>query len=91
MANEDLIRQADIQRIAEEGSKIYEEVKDQYGSQHNGEFLAIDIESKDVYPGKTSSEAVESARAKHPQRVFYVVKIGSSVSEVLAGLQEVGI
>lgn len=87
--NEDLIRQADIQEIAEAGRKIYEEVKSQYEPQHNGKFLAIDIETKNVYMGETTSEAVEQARVAYPQRVFYVVKIGFSVSEVLAGLQEV--
>lgn len=88
MSNEELIKQADIQRIADEGFKVYEEVKSRYEPEHNGEFLAIDIETKDVYLGKTSSEAVENARAEHPQKVFYVVKIGSSASEVLAGLQK---
>ncbi|MBU1015289.1 hypothetical protein KKI17_02530 [Patescibacteria group bacterium] len=89
MGDEDLIKQADIQRIAEVGSQIYEEVKHEYEPQSRGKFLAIDIESRDVYLGENSSEAVEHARAKHPQKVFYVVKVGSSASEVLAGLQKV--
>lgn len=86
MSNEDLIRQANIQEIAEAGSQIYEETKSQYEPQHNGKFLAIDTESRNVYMGETTVEAVEQARVAHPQRVFYVVKIGFSVSEVLATL-----
>lgn len=85
--NEELIRQADIQEIAEAGRKIYEEVKSQYEPQNNGKFLAIDTESKNVYMRETTSEAVEQARAAHPEKVFYVVKIGFSVSEVLAALE----
>ena len=85
--NEELIRQADIQEIAEAGRKIYEEVKFQYEPQHNGKFVAIDTESKNVYMGETTAEAVEQARAAHSEKVFYVVKVGFSVSEVLAALE----
>ncbi len=82
--NEDLIKKADIQKIATEGAKIYAIVRLQYEPINNGEFLAIDIESQKVYIGKTSSEAVELARKAHPNKVFYVVKIGFSVAETLA-------
>lgn len=86
MIPEELIKQADIQKIAEEGSKIYDDVKVKYEPQDNGKFLAIDIESKDIFLGNTSSEAVELARKAHPNKVFYVVKIGHSVAETLANL-----
>lgn len=84
--NEDLIKKADIQKIAAEGAKIYATIRLRYGPAHNGKFLAIDIESQKVYTGQTSSEAVELARKAHPNKVFYVVKIGFSVAETLASL-----
>lgn len=59
MNNEELIKKADIQKIAEEGANIYESIKSQYEPAQNGHFLAIDIESKDVIIGGSSSEAVE--------------------------------
>jgi len=86
MNNDDLIKKADIQKIAEAGAKIYETVKLQYEPDKNGKFLAIDIESKDTYISNTSSEAVELARKAHPNKVFYVVKIGFSAAETLASL-----
>lgn len=84
--NDELIKKADIQKIAEEGAKIYERVKVNYGPEKRGKFLAIDIESKDTFIGNTSSEAVELARKAHPNKIFYVVKIGFSVAETLASL-----
>lgn len=84
--NEELIKRTDIQKIAEEGAKIYESIKSQYEPSENGKFLAIDIESKDAIMGNTSSEAVELARKAHSNRVFYVVKIGFSAAETLASL-----
>lgn len=86
MNNEELIKNADIQKIAEGGAKIYERVKQGFEPQENGKFLAIDIDSADTYLGTTSSEAVEKARKAHPNKVFYLVKIGYSAAETLARL-----
>ena len=86
MNNDDLIKKTDINKIAEAGAKIYDELKLQYEPSQNGKFLAIDIESKDTFIGNTSSEAVELAREAHPNKVFYVVKIGFSAAETLASL-----
>ena len=82
--NEDFIKQANIQKIAEEGAKIYEEIKIKYDPEHRGKFLAIDIDSKGAYLGITSAEALELARQQHPNKVFYVVKIGFDVAETMA-------
>lgn len=86
MDNDNLIKKADIQKIAEAGAKIYETIKSQYEPDQNGNFLTIDIDSKDTFIAKTSSEAVELARKAHPNKVFYVVKIGYSAAETLASL-----
>lgn len=84
--NDELIKKSNIQKIAEEGERIYESVKSRYEPAQNGKFLAIDIESKNTYIGNTSSQAVESARKAYPNKVFYVVKIGFSAAETLATL-----
>lgn len=84
MNGEDLIKQADIQKIAEEGSKIYDKIKVNYDPKERGKFLAIDIDSEKAYLGNTSAEALELARQNHPDKVFYVVKIGFDVAETMA-------
>ncbi|HLC63735.1 MAG TPA: hypothetical protein VJK25_00095 [Patescibacteria group bacterium] len=86
MNSEEIIKKANIQSIADEGAKIYESLRLQYEPDQNGKFLAIDIESKEIFTGNTSSEAVELARKAHPDKVFYVVKIGYSAAETLASL-----
>lgn len=82
--NEEFIKQADIQKIAEEGAKIYQSIKADFEPNNNGKFLAIDIDSKKAYLGNTSAEALESARQNYPKKVFYVVKIGFNFAEMLA-------
>ncbi len=69
MNGEELIKSTDIQ-IAEEGAKVYEQIKLNYDPKERGKFLAIDIESKKTYLGNTSAEAVELARQNHPNKVF---------------------
>lgn len=82
--NENLIKNADIQKIADNGSKIYNQIKINYDPKEKGRFLAIDIESKKAYLGNTSAEALALARNKHPRKIFYVVKIGFDVAETMA-------
>ncbi len=82
--NNNLIKNADIQRIAEEGAKIYARIKVNYDPKEKGKFLAIDIGSKKAYVGSTSAGALELARSKHPNKIFYVVKIGFDVAETMA-------
>jgi len=40
---QDLIKKADIPKIAQEGGKIYQKIKVNYEPKENGKFLAIDI------------------------------------------------
>jgi len=82
--NDELIKKANIQKIAEEGAKIYDQIKINYDPKERDKFLAIDIDSKKTYLGNTSAEALELARQNHPNKVFYVVKIGFDVAETMA-------
>ena len=81
--NEELINNSDIQRIAEEGAKIYEQNKLNYDPKERGKFLAIDIDSKEKFLGDTSAQALEIARERHPNKIFYIVKIGFDVAETM--------
>ena len=80
----DILKNTDIQQIAEKGATIYERVKDNYGQEEKGKFVAIEVESGKVYLGCTSAEALEIARKNHPDKVFYVVKIGFDFAESMA-------
>lgn len=82
--DEDLIKNVDLQRIVEEGTKIYEQIKINYDPKEKGRFLAIEIDSQKEYLGNTSAEALELARQNHPNKIFYVVKIGYDAAETLA-------
>jgi len=82
--NDELIKKADLQKIVDEGEKIYEEIKSQYEPRQNGKFLAIEPDSKDVYFGNESVDAMLLAKKAHPNKVFYIVRIGYGYTETLA-------
>jgi len=84
--NDSLLKNVDLEKIAREGNEIYEEVKLKYEPEYHGQFLAIDIDSKDCYLAATSADAVASARNAHPEKVFYVKKIGFDAAETMANL-----
>ena len=43
---------------------------------HRDEFIAIEPDSGDYYLGPTLTEAVTAARAAHPNRLSFVMRIG---------------
>ncbi|MBI3558790.1 hypothetical protein HY085_00165 [Candidatus Gottesmanbacteria bacterium] len=77
-------KKINIEKIASEGAKIYEKIKEQFEPEKNGKFLAIEVDSKETFLGKTSSEALIKAKQKFPDKVFFVVKIGFTVAETIA-------
>lgn len=73
-----------VKAVSRNGADIYERIRGEYEPQYNGKFLAIEPESQEVYLGASKTDVVFTARTEHPYKIFYVVKVGSSVSEVLA-------
>lgn len=84
MNSDNLLKKTDLQKIARVGSKIYEQIKQDYEPQKTGQFLAIEIESQKAYLGRTSADALNLARNNHPGKLFFVVKIGFEAAETVA-------
>jgi hypothetical protein len=81
---DELQKDPSIQEIAEKGDAVYARIKADYEPAKNGKFLAIEVETGNSYIADTSKEAVDQARAVHPGKLFYVVKIGFNSVETLA-------
>lgn len=82
-------KKVNIEEIAKKGSVIYEKVKKNHEPQHNGKFLAVDVDTEDIFTGDSTSDVLQLARAKYPGKVFYVVKIGFSAAEILSNLTRI--
>lgn len=62
--------------IGREGQIIYDTLRNDLESNHSGKIVAIEVDSKDHFIGTNLHGAIESARKKHPDKVFYTIRIG---------------
>jgi len=58
------------------GKTIYQQLRDKVEPDHNGKFLAIDIETENYEIDLNGTVAVTRLLAKHPDAVIYLVRIG---------------
>lgn len=69
--------QISAKRLAEAGQKFYEDqLRRKLETQYTGKFVAIEVDSGDYFVGNTLHEALERGKKKHPESVFYSVKVG---------------
>lgn len=78
-----------IEEIAKKGARIYLKKEKELVRSHKGEFAAIHIQKGDYFLGESGSDAVEKAKEKYPDDVFYLVKIGYSATQTLASMTRV--
>lgn len=86
MSDLDLFKKVNIEKVAKDGQKIYEKIKNQYEPKENGKYVAIETESGDVFLAKDGAEAIVKAKNKYPNKVFFLVKIGFTTAEAVAKL-----
>lgn len=69
-------REVDYQAFAKRGEAIYQTVKHRYEPSEKGKYLAIEIDSGDVFLAEDGVEAIKLAKKAHPGKLFYLLKIG---------------
>jgi len=72
-----------LDELAERGEGIYERIRSDVEAKYRGMFIAIDADSGDYSIAQSPLEAVDKAREKHPESVFYVKRIGYRVARLL--------
>ncbi len=55
-------------------------------SQHLGQYVAIEPDSGDFFIAQTYADAIAKARASHPDRISFVIRIGHQAAIHLGGL-----
>jgi hypothetical protein len=73
--------------VARRAKTIYEErLKAKLESTNPDDFVAIEPDSGDYFLGKSLSEAIQAARAAHPQRLPFVLRVGQKTTVELGVL-----
>jgi hypothetical protein len=59
------------------GEAIYQErLKSALEPAHHGEIVVIEVESGDYFLGRSVVEAIKKGRTRHPDKLFYLVRVG---------------
>ncbi len=48
----------------------------EFEERYHGQIVAIDVASEDAFVGRTELAALNKARRKHPDHVFYFLRVG---------------
>ena len=68
------------ENVLAKGKEIYEKIKAKLEPDHNGEIVAIDVDSGEYFVGKTLLEANDKAREKYLNKQLYFARIGSDAA-----------
>ena len=64
-------------KIPAKGQEIYDQkLREKLEPAYRGQIVAIEVDSEDYFLGASVIEAVKQGRKKHPDKLFYLVKIG---------------
>lgn len=66
----------DIRGIGEKGREHFKKISEELERAYRGKFVAIEVDSGDYFIGDTVMDADEKAKKKHPEKVFYLGRIG---------------
>ena len=67
----------DLKEIARRGQEYYDQhLRAKLEPEHTGKFLVLDVETGDYEMDESEVAASERARAKHPDSLFYILRVG---------------
>jgi hypothetical protein len=67
--------------VARRGKEIYDqEWRSRLEATQPGRFAAIEPESRAIYLADSLSEAIRAARAVHPERLVFALRVGHSTA-----------
>lgn len=72
----DPLLRADVKALARLADDIYQRHRETLERSSTGQFAAIDVISETVTVGRHAEAALESAKQKHPDGLFRLVRIG---------------
>ena len=75
----------DIRKISQQGQRLFEALDPELRKQHGGQFIAIEVDSGDYFIGETAMAANQKARAKHPEKIFFLGRIGYPTAYTFKG------
>ena len=74
--------------FARKAEAIYaRKYRDEFEPKYHGQIVAIDVKSEDAFVGKTERDAFDKAHRKHPDRLFFFLRVGYKAAQRIASPQ----
>jgi len=78
MDNENIQEKAfSPEEFSKKSEEYYNQIKYELESKFKGKYVALDFRSKNYWIGGTATEALTEAKKQFPEKLFYLLQIGS--------------
>ena len=72
--------------LSENGQRLYDErLRDLLEPEHNGEFVAIEPDTERYFLGDSGLAALRAGRRELPDKLFYLLRVGSDAAYRVGG------
>jgi len=76
----------DRHQLGRRGQAYYDQhLRARLEPEHDGKFLVLEVETADYEMDDDEMAAIQRARAKHPQSLFYVLRVGHRAAHRIGG------
>jgi len=66
-----------LEEFSKQSEKFYDQIKAKLEVDFKGKYAALDFESKEYWIGEIPSDALSKAKEKYPDKLFYLIQVGS--------------
>ncbi|MDO8451999.1 MAG: hypothetical protein Q7S76_03975 [bacterium] len=77
MTNQIQQPQVNLEEFSKKSLEFYSQIKERLEAKSLYKYVAIDYETSKYWFGETASDALTKAKAAFPQKIFYLIQIGS--------------
>ena len=66
-----------LEDFSKKSLEFYEQIKERLEKEAMSKYVAVDYETSNYWLGETASEALSKAKEQFPNKVFYLLQVGS--------------
>ena len=77
MADQPYNQAPNLRELSEKGERIYGAIPANDIAAHEGQYVAIELDSGEHFFGETKEAAVESSRSNYPNKLVFIRRVGN--------------
>jgi len=81
--------QFNIEEFSKKSEDFYNEIRDKLETNYKDKYIALDFETKEYWFGDIPSDALLKAKKKYPDKIFYLIQVGSPTAFSIQSISSV--